>query len=110
MRVILNLTVFILTITGCVQKTNEKQKHLDAGKVEIFKEHYLVSIDGNSVQAYTKGQLKHLLRNCNSNDKLLIMVRDATSGQIKTAIETLHELNLVKHKVEITTDYFKLPY
>lgn len=125
MKFTIILTLLIFTIQSCLLNADKKQGQTetilnnlerkgpknprDTNKIEIYKDHFIVTTDGSSKRADSELELLNILKAYKSNDFLYLTIKDATSIQIESALERLHELKLKNYKVEITDDYFKLP-
>lgn len=125
MRFILTLTFFIV-LQSCSSNSDKGHKQsesnqnnlprqerplpADTNRIIIFKEHFVVSLGGHSKRADTELQLLDMLKEYKFCDTLYLTVKDASSGQIEKALKRLHELNIKNYKVEVSDEYFKLPY
>jgi hypothetical protein len=82
----------------------------DTSRIIIFKDHYIISIAGHSKRANTELQLVNILKEYKLSDTLYLTIKDAPSRQIENVLSKLHELKIKNYKVEVSDDYFKLPY
>lgn len=126
MRFILTLSFFICAFQSCLQNSDKGHRQsetsqanllgkehafqADTNRLIVLKDHFVISIDGQSKRAYTKSQLLDILKEYKSSDTLYLTIKDAPSRQLEDALKSLRELEIKTYKFEVSEDYFKLPY
>jgi hypothetical protein len=95
----------LLTLLSCTQSTSSP------GIISIHKDHYGIKLQGDSQTVHTKLELNSILQDkLNTTDSLYIQVMDSPAASLENLLTLLRDIKFSKYRVDVTQDYFRLPY